>query len=980
HAYNEANTKKDFIRPLFEALGWRFEGQDEVSEEHPVGSGRADYLFRIGGVSRFYLEAKSLRHDLASQPKWETQAVSYAYSKSISWAVLTNFKELWLFAASEHGRRPFINLTLNEYLTDFEKLWLLSKESLESGLLDAEARKLGVVPPSTPVERRLFQQLRVWREKLFTNIHGYRPDLNFAQVDETIQMLFNRLIFIRTCEDRALEDPVLMPMLRQHLDAHRRGRPLVEELRRAFRQFDGYYDSELFALHLVDQTEMDDDLLEEVLKGLYTVPGGTAEYDFSAIDADILGRVYEMYLGHVAQVAARRHRELQLMFERGFTTEQALQEVVQVVEAPQRRKEHGIYYTPKWVTDYIVRQTVGRFIEEHEKRPDAIHEIRILDPACGSGSFLIRAYDELLRWHARSSGRPEAHVFADERLPILHNNIYGVDLDRQAVEIARLNLLLRALAKRERLPTLADNVKRGNSLVSGGEAELKPYFGDKWHEKQPFDWEREFPDATKDSGFDVVIGNPPYVRIQSLDRAEADYYRDHYESAYGSFDIYVPFIERGLKLLKPGGRLGYITSGKFLKAQYGKKLQELLMREATVDAIVDLSAQEVFAEATTYPAIIILRKGASRSSLKYVPVSVDVQPEMGTQLDALPATAVPQTAIKGGVWPPPVGETKVLMGKLTKQSVPLGSLSKHVFQGLITSADGVYILDKRRDGSSGNVFAYSRALDREVEMESAPLKPLLSGKHIDRYVALETRQLLLFPYEVHAGQAALIDAGRFSRDYTLCWAYLQANQKRLEDREGGKMRHERWYAYVYPKNLALHDIPKLAVPRLVHRLQAYYDRDGERYLDNVDVGGLILKEATDASYGYVLGLLNSKLLDWYFRQISVPFRGGFRSANRQYLEPLPIRRIDFSNKDDKAQYDRLVKLVEEMLALQARLAPLRSIPSSERADVEHAIALKDREIDGAVYDLYGLTKAERALVSDASEQSPRPKPGPRRLA
>ena len=178
---------------------------------------------------------------------------------------------------------------------------------------------------------------------------------------------------------------------------------------------------------------------------------------------------------------------------------------IQVVEAPQRRKERGIYYTPKWVVDYIGRQTVGRIIEEHEDTPDRVHEIRILDPACGSGSFLIRAYDELLRWHGVHTAMALEQLTHEYRMPVLRENIFGVDLDPQAVEIARLNLLLRALARRERLPTLAENVKRGNSLISGGEAELKLYFGDGWREKQPFDWEQEFPDVVREGGFDVVM-------------------------------------------------------------------------------------------------------------------------------------------------------------------------------------------------------------------------------------------------------------------------------------------------------------------------------------------------------------------------------------------------------------------------------------------------------------------------------------------
>ncbi len=176
------------------------------------------------------------------------------------------------------------------------------------------------------------------------------------------------------------------------------------------------------------------------------------------------------------------------------------------------------------------------------------------------------------------------------------------------------------------------------------------------------------------------------------------------------------------------------------------------------------------------------------------------------------------------------------------------------------------------------------------------------------------------------------------------------------------MRHERWYAYVYPKNLALHDYPKLAVPRLVHRLECAYDGEGKLYLDNVDVGGVLLKESSRENYLYVMGLLNSCLLDWQFRQISAPFRGGYRSANWQFLEPLPIRRIDFSNASDKAMHDGLVVLIERMLELQRRVQPVRGTGLSEEQDLLREVERVDAEIDKLVYDLYGLTEAERRVV------------------
>ena len=736
---------------------------------------------------------------------------------------------------------------------------------------------------------------------------------------------------------------------------------MLQELRRIFRRYAESYDSDLFSPHRVDVQHFDEPILAEILAGLYGVPGGMADYDFSLIDADILGAVYEQYLGYVAQESKRRDQEIQRRMELGIPGEITYE----ITEKAQRRKEQGIYYTPLWVVDYIVRQTVGRFIEEHQKRPDAIHELKILDMACGSGSFLIRAYDELLKWQAQQAGMPIERLTQEYRTPLLLNNIYGVDLDPQAVEIARLNLLLRALAHRELLPSLADNVRRGNSLIYGTEEELRPYFGDAWADKRRFNWEEEFPAVMERGGFDVVIGNPPYVRIQSLDRREADYYRANHSTAFGSFDVSILFLERGIELLRPGGFLGFITSGRFLKAEYGKRLQGLLRAKVSVERIVDLSAHQVFAEATNYPVIILLRKEVRERALRYtaLPTAIlDATAVSPVEVGRLGYVETDQDALGKGVWPPPVGEDATLVRKLASCSDLLKVLTTNIFQGLITSADRVYHLQKTDQPSPEVYRVHSRTLDRAVEIEGTLLKPLLTGKEVHRYYLSDQPWLLLFPYFVKEGKVSLIPESDFRSRFPKAWEYLTLNRRGLEEREKGKMRNDRWYAFGRTQSMGLHDYPKLAIPHLVYRLECFYDNGGQYYLDNVDVGGVLLKDGSHRNYLYTMGLLNSRLLNWYFQKISIPFRGGYRSANRQFLEPLPIRRIDFSDATDKEMHGALVALVERMLALQERLKPLWGSGLSEEHDLLREVERVDADIDKLVYDLYGLTEAERRLV------------------
>jgi type I restriction-modification system DNA methylase subunit len=952
--YTEADTRRVFLLPLFQALGWDVYTREEVAEEVKTASGRVDYVFKLHGVSQFYLEAKSLRTEL-TRPEHKKQAVTYAYNKGITWAVLSNFEGLQIYNA-QTGRQ-FISLTYSKYLTDFDDLWLLSRESLEKNALNERAEKYGALPPRLGIEQRLYAQLRQWREELFTQLHHYNASLDYDQIDEVIERLFNRLIFIRTCEDRRIEDSVLRASVREWQSGGHKEQ-LIEILKRIFREFDGYYDSDLFAPHLTDQVFIESVTIEKIISGLYEITGGMASYDFSLIDVDVLGTVYEQYLGHVATVVKQRVKEAQARMDLGFPADVTFE----LTDKKQRRKEQGIYYTPKFVTDYIVKQTVGRFLKERSH--NEILSLKILDPACGSGSFLIHAYDELLNYHADKRGKPVSGLDQWERLPILTGNIFGIDLDMQAIEIARLNLLLRSLAKRDILPSLADNIRCGNSLISGTEAELKGYFGKNWQEKKPFNWEQQFKDIMSKGGFDAVIGNPPYVKIQSLPRDEAEYYRKHYQSAFGSFDLYILFLEQAIKLLRPGGRLGFIISGKFLKADYGKRIQQMLHEECTIENIVDLSTQQVFAEATTYPILIILQKGAIEKPLNYTLIPADVDLSKKAQpidTSVLPTSETKQESIIKGIWPP-ITAKDTIMTKLSENTTPLSELTERIFQGLITSADKVYILEKRGEPSKGLVKVYSRSLGQEYKLESVLLKPLLSGKDIERYGYSMPNQLLLFPYKVDEGKAELIPQQEFAASYSKCWEYLLQNKMTLENREDGKMRHEKWYAYVYPKNLALHDYQKMAIPRLVSRLATIYDRDGDFYLDNVDVGGLILKAKDNADYLYIVSLLNSQLLDYYFCRISAPFRGGFRSANRQFLEPLPIRRIDFDNPAENKMHDDLVSLANKMLELNKRLAPIHNTPCNEHDELLREIEQTDKEIDNLVYDLYDLTEDERKIV------------------
>lgn len=602
--YSEAQTLNEFIEPLFENLGWdirNWKNPNEVTKEEKVSNGRADLAFRLNGIPKFFLEAKSLKTDLDVE-SYSRQAINYSWNKGVSWAVLTDFESLKLYNAQAKSKslqdKLVFEIPYSEYISDFDRLRLLSKESFLSNELDKYAEKYGKKIKKQTVTEKLYDDLRKAREILTKSFGAWNKDLSQENLDEGVQRILDRLIFIRVLEDKELEEPTLKPLI----NAWKKDGSvqLFENLTKKFRELDRIYNSNLFSDHFCEKWEEYGKGMETAVALLY----GTDmyEYDFKHIPADILGGVYESYLGYIAQNPIEIETDKKSGKLLKFEDKKELK-----LKSRKKRKEQGIYYTPKYIVDYIVRETLGKKLEEIK----SIHELKqlkVLDPACGSGSFLTKAL-ETINDKYKDFGNPGNQ---DTKTQILIENIHGVDLDSQAVELAKLNLLIDALDKKDKLPDLTENIRVGNSLISGSEEELKKYFGKNWRDKKPFDWEEEFPNAAKQGGFDVIIGNPPYSNSKELDVDDKKYFSAHYKTATDQYDLYVLFVEKALKLLKDDGLFSFIIPNKFLITRYGLALRKFIVENATLISFKDYSSENVFTDASVYPIVLVLQKKKSK--------------------------------------------------------------------------------------------------------------------------------------------------------------------------------------------------------------------------------------------------------------------------------------------------------------------------------------------------------------------------------
>lgn len=898
--YNEEQTKNDFIRQLFRALGWNTENNpnknDRMKMEEGVNGKRADFEFSINDIPKVYVEAKSLKEEgIGFKQEYQWQAVNYAWLKSCSWAILTNFKTLIVYNAdTPEGVWGYTLDIVNDFESRAEKLYYISKNGFESNALDEWAENEGKKPQKISVDKQLLSDLIHFRSVLSSDIQKNNQDKHLTQdeLDEAVQRTLDRLIFIRNAEDRGLENRELSSNFRQWAEKERGN--LIKRVRELYQEYKKSYNSGLFGKdddkHISDQVQISNDALTEVIQGLYSPVGSHYAYDFSLIEADVLGKMYEQYLGNILKQTAKRAK---------------------LSESRTHRKEQGIYYTPSYIVDYIVKKTVGEYLKTHT--PEEIEKVRILDPACGSGSFLIRAYQELenywdgyyanIKGAKKSSktvlqGRLEAEFekygFYNMKAKILLNNIFGVDLDPKAVEIARLNLLLKISEKKQKLPLLQGNIKVGNSLIESGEMSSKA-----------FNWEKEFPEAIQNGGFDIVLGNPPWVftRGENFTEEEKQVYSAFLKDSgvlqdkkgkniqSGKLNLYALFLVKALKLSKENGQVSFIVPNNILRTTVYDSVRRFILQNSVIEELVDLSSG-VFDQVTASSIVMTLSKNSSESVRDQNLVRV-VHNVENLKTNSYDVNKTQQGAyLENTSYAMDIKldqKEQNLIKKIVANSTQLGSYTKYIIEGIVGSLD--------RD-----VFN-SKVDDR--------YKPFLIGKDIGRY--------------------SINFKGRF----------ILYDRKRLH-----RARPEEVFT---SKKIIMQRISGGKWP-----LKGCVD--GHKFYTFASINNIILYKNDAIDYEYLIALLNSKLFNWYYAKKFTNASDLTVNISRTYLEELPIREGDEEN--------RLVihQLVSEILNLNAELAKERLKYTDDTKRKELRVAEIDDRIDKIVYGIYGLSQDQTTII------------------
>ena len=595
---NETEVRVQFIDPFFEALGWDIhnkqryaESYKDVLHEYTLRTGphteAPDYCFQVGGTRKFYVEAKRPAVNIGADPAAAFQLRSYAWTSKLSLSLLTNFAELSVYDCRTEPRPSDKSSVARVDLVPFSKYleqWddiasRFSKDAVYKGSFDRYAISTKLKKGTAEVDDAFLAEIESWRKELATNIASRNPSLSQRELNFAVQRTIDRVIFLRICEDRGIEKYGQLQEL-QHGDS------VYRRLCTIYERADEKYNSGLFHFtnerdrteapdKLTPKLKIDDARLKAIFKRLYYPE---SSYQFSHFPADILGQVYEQFLGQVIRLTPGHQARIELK--------------------PELRKAEGVYYTPTYIVDYIVENTLGKLLAD--KTPKDAARLRIMDPACGSGSFLLGAYQYLLNWHRDwyLGDGPEKYrkllyqtqggdwrLSTAEKKRILLSCLYGVDIDTQAVEVTKLSLLLKVLEGENEqtlgtslrlfheraLPDLGANMKCGNSLIGSdfyrNQALLVPDEEERLR-TNVFDWNGSdgFRQIMKAGGFDAVIGNPPYRMSQPHrhPRTRCFYLRQNFVKAEFKIDFFHLFLERGVKLLKNGGRLGLIVPSSFL--------------------------------------------------------------------------------------------------------------------------------------------------------------------------------------------------------------------------------------------------------------------------------------------------------------------------------------------------------------------------------------------------------------------------------
>ena len=976
----ESEVRSKFIDPFLECLKWdvknekgaRYDKREVITEDRVVVDGQTkhpDYTLCCAGVKKIFVEAKQPSVNLKLDPAPALQVRRYAYTAKLPIAILTDFQELAIYDTrikptdkdtASTARIEY--LTYDKYEEKFEELYNhISWDAVDLGKFDTYYESAKEKRGTASVDEDILGMIERWRVLLAEDIALHNTEMNETALTSCVQKLIDRLLFLRIAEDKEIEPVKQLQKIATEKEN------IYAKLKSLFAKCETRFNAGLFTNDdYLNSLKVQDKTLCTIINELYYP---ICQYEFSVLPVEILGNIYERFLGKI------------IRFKRKTKNGHS----VEIIEKPEVQKAGGVYYTPSYIVDYIVKETIGKKIER--LTPEKVSKLKVCDPACGSGSFLVGAYQYLLDWHLdyyykeerRESSEKKGLIYKDdktreyklsieEKRRILLANIYGVDIDGQAVEVTKLSLFLKllenegkALSKEGQaslfktsditkiLPSLTHNIKCGNSLIGSDyykEKNLSLLGIEEQRKVNAFDWDVEFVDVFKCRGFDCVIGNPPYLRVQGLHEnysEEVKFLSGKYKTATGRFDFYVLFMEKGFNLLNNEGILSFILPHKFINSDFGIGVREWIYKNEALNFIAHFGSESVFAKAKVYTCII----GLSHNNKEFKFGKIEPHNLSSIKFENLPIEKLSKTER----WSFQSSEKNLILEKLDLLPLRLKNITKFCSQGTVSMGDDIYMMKGHFEGEY--FIGFSEKLKKYVKLEKEIIKPILKGTDVKRYEKPKNSYYLIYPHYLISGKTVPYENAEMKSMFPLCFEYLSNFKKELiEKKKRYKTNTTYWYVLHRSREITMFEEEKIITPEISLGCNMSYDK--EYLYHNTQCYTLIFNEEQKHNTLAYLAILNSPIMWFFLSETGTLLRGYFFRFKTKYIEGFPIPNLN--EKDAKA----LTELASQMIEAHKELEKAKF--EQDKKFLKQRIDILDSQINSIVYSLYGLSEEEIKIV------------------
>lgn len=983
--WNETETRIELINPFFESLGWDVNNNQKLADpfkevKHEaslkIGSNlkAPDYSFNYG-KPLFYLEAKKPSVDIKNDISPSYQLRRYGWTAKMPISILTDFEELAIYdcrvkpnSNDNAGVARIRYYTYDQYIEKWDEIYnFISKEAVLKGSLNAYETK--EIKGTASIDDDFLDSIENWRKMLAENIAKKNLTLSEEELNFSIQMIIDRIIFLRICEDRGIENYGELKEITNQEN-------IYSNLIKIFEKADEKYNSGLFhfkieknRIELPDTITtkliIDDKVLKDIIKSLYYPD---CPYELSVISSDVLGNVYERFLGKVITLSNSHKANIDFK--------------------PEVKRAGGVYYTPDYIVKYIVKNTIGEIVKN--KTPSQVEKIKILDPACGSGSFLIESYQYLLDWHLNYyiSNDPDKwkkgknpkifeskkglQLTLSERKNILLNNIFGVDIDKNAVEVTKLSLLLKVLEYegqeikqkslfQERiLPDLYKNIKCGNSLIGGEILTTRDAIDLLELQKiNPFDWKKEFPDILSSGGFDCIIGNPPYLK-EYTDTSQFHLVKESNLKKYyeGKMDLWYLFGCLSIDLLKDGGYHSFIATNNWITNAGASIFRNKILTETLIHKFIDFLDFKVFENASIQTMIYVVTKNSKESThnIDYIKVinknikTVELKDfllngnkKFNDSFESF-KTTLNKDEYRDKTFTFINSKYIDILNKIKNEKAYFLN-ENEVAQGIILPQDFViddHLADLKNEKikKGDGIFVISEIELNKLnlsEQEKNIVKPYYTTNELQRYYGDKKNKYFIIYTDKETRENI--------KKYPNIKAHLDKFKKIITSdfKPYGLHRAREQRFFEGEKIISLR---KTRIPTFTYT-------DFPCYVSQT----YFVIKPENKNLKYLTGLLNSKVSHFWL------YYKGKKQGDQLQIDKAPLMEIPLINADNKNDEDIIVKSVDKIIELMGTLKKVKT--DQERNLINMQIEANEKNINDVVYKIYSLSDDDIKIIEES---------------